>query len=76
MAIKTVPLPNADATVDENETMPLIFSCKQRRAAKLNQRRAGYGLNMSEHPNNIDYEIEAEMTGTTLMTQGKAKELS
>ena len=27
MAIRTVPLPNADATIDENETMPLIFSC-------------------------------------------------
>ena len=27
IAMRTMPLPNVDATNDDNETMPLIFSC-------------------------------------------------
>ena len=47
---------NADATNDENETMPLILSCKQRRAAKLNSRKAGTsGLSMTENCTTYDH---------------------
>ena len=61
MTTRTMPLPyNADATNDdENETMPLMFSCKQRRAAKLNYRQSK-GMNMTEHNNNCTYDNMAE----------------
>ena len=48
---RTMPY-NADATNDENETMPLMFSCRQRRTAKLNFRKGGTtptGLNITEN---------------------------
>ena len=41
--IRSMPVANIDATNDDNESMPLISSCKQRRSNKLNKnyRRPG-----------------------------------
>ena len=65
MALRTAPVPNIDATVDDNESMPLILSCKQRRNNKLNNfRRSGNGQSIPESQNPSTYDNLAETAGT------------
>ena len=65
MALRTAPVPNIDATVDVNESMPLILSCKQRRNNKLNNyRRSGNGQSIPECQNPSTYDNLAETAGT------------
>ena len=65
MALRTAPVPNIDATVDVNESMPLILSCKQRRTNKLNNfRRSGNGQSIPECQNPSTYDNLAETAGT------------
>ena len=73
-ANRTMPY-NADATNDENETMPLKFSCKQRRTAKLNNfRRSGTtatALNMTEHCTTYDNMAESSQVVANLQNSQK-----
>ena len=65
MALRTVPVPNIDATVDDNESMPLILSCKQRRTNKLNNlRRSSHVQSIPEYQNPSTYDNLAETAGT------------
>ena len=62
-SLRTVPAPYIDATNDDddNETMPLILSCKQRRSKKLNNfRRSGNGQSIPEYQNPSTYDNMAE----------------
>lgn len=64
-AHRSAPVPNIDATVDVNESMPLILSCKQRRTNKLNNfRRSGNGQSVPEYQNPSTYDNLAETAGT------------